>query len=71
MSPARSSIDAVRNNRFEVWVPASQAITFRLGNLLPRPARESLMRAMGIGRIAGEADLAARVSYHHRMFGRA
>jgi len=68
---ARAVLQAVRNNKFEVWVPASQAITFKLSNLLPRPARESLMRAMGIGRIAGEADQAARAVYHQRMFGRA
>jgi NAD(P)-dependent dehydrogenase (short-subunit alcohol dehydrogenase family) len=68
---ARAVLQAVRNNKFEIWVPASQAITFKLSNLLPRPARESLMRAMGIGRIAGEADQAARAVYHQRMFGRA
>jgi NAD(P)-dependent dehydrogenase (short-subunit alcohol dehydrogenase family) len=62
-------LNAVRNDKFDIWVPASQAITFKLSNLLPRPARESLMRAIGIGRIAGEADQAARADYHQRMFG--
>ncbi len=53
-----------------MWVPASQAVSVKLGNLLPRPLRESVMRFMGVGRIAGEADPAARRDYHQRMFGR-
>lgn len=66
---ARAVLDAVRRDKFEVWVPASQAIGVRLGNLLPRPVRESVMRLMGLGRIAGEADPATRRGYHDRMFG--
>jgi NAD(P)-dependent dehydrogenase (short-subunit alcohol dehydrogenase family) len=66
---AGAVLDAVRRDKFEVWVPASQAITVKLGNLLPRPVRESVMRLMGVGRIAGEVDPAARRAYHDRMFG--
>jgi NAD(P)-dependent dehydrogenase (short-subunit alcohol dehydrogenase family) len=66
---AHAVLDAVREGKFEVWVPASQAISVKLGNLLPRPVRESVMRAMGVGRIAGEADPIARRDYHERMFG--
>ena len=51
-------------------MPASQAVSVKLGNLLPRRARESLMRFLGVGRIAGEADPVARRDYHERMFGR-
>jgi NAD(P)-dependent dehydrogenase (short-subunit alcohol dehydrogenase family) len=68
---ARAVLDAVRNDKFDIWVLASQAITFKLSNLLPRPARESLLRVMGIERLAGEADQAARAGYHDRRFGRA
>jgi hypothetical protein len=67
---AEAVLDAVRRNKFEVWVPASQAVSVKLGNLLPRRARESLMRFLGVGRIAGEADPVARRDYHERMFGR-
>jgi NAD(P)-dependent dehydrogenase (short-subunit alcohol dehydrogenase family) len=61
-------LDAVENDRFEVWVPGSQAVTAKLGFLLPRRAREALMRGLGLGKIAGETDLAARREYHERMF---
>jgi NAD(P)-dependent dehydrogenase (short-subunit alcohol dehydrogenase family) len=66
---AEAVLDAVRKNRFEVWVPASQGVSYRLGNLLPRRAREAVMRFLGVGRIAGEADPVARRGYHERMFG--
>jgi NAD(P)-dependent dehydrogenase (short-subunit alcohol dehydrogenase family) len=67
---AQAVLTAVREDKFEVWVPASQAISVKLGNLLPRPLRESVLRAIGVGRIAGEADPALRAEYHERMFGR-
>jgi NAD(P)-dependent dehydrogenase (short-subunit alcohol dehydrogenase family) len=66
---AQAVLDAVRENKFEVWVPASQKFSFRLGNLLPRPLREGVMRALGVERIGGEADLTERREYHERMFG--
>jgi NAD(P)-dependent dehydrogenase (short-subunit alcohol dehydrogenase family) len=65
---AQAVVDAVRQDKFEVWVPASQAIGVKLGNLLPRPLRERVMRVLGVGRIAGDADLTARHEYHERMF---
>jgi NAD(P)-dependent dehydrogenase (short-subunit alcohol dehydrogenase family) len=67
---AEAALDAVRREKFEVWVPASQSVSVKLGNLLPRRAREAVMRFAGVGRIAGEADPAARRAYHERMFGR-
>jgi NAD(P)-dependent dehydrogenase (short-subunit alcohol dehydrogenase family) len=67
---AQAVLNAVRENKFEVWVPASQAISVKLGNLLPRPLRESVLRVIGVGRIAGEADPVLRAEYHERMFGR-
>lgn len=66
---AQAVLDAVRRGRFEVWVPASQGVSFKLGNLLPRRAREGVLRFLGVGRIAGEADPVARRDYHERMFG--
>ena len=67
---ASAILNAVRRDRFEVWVPSSQAITFKLSTVLPRRARERILRMIGIGRIAGEVDATARRGYHERMFGR-
>lgn len=67
---AGAVLDAVRRNRFEVWVPSNQWVSVKLGNLLPRRARERVLLAMGVGKIAGETDRTARRSYHERMFGR-
>jgi NAD(P)-dependent dehydrogenase (short-subunit alcohol dehydrogenase family) len=66
---ARSVVEAVRANRFEVWVPSSQWVSVKFGNLLPRRARERVLLAFGVGKIAGEADQDARRGYHERMFG--
>ena len=63
-------VDALRRGRFEVWVPRSQGATVKLGYVLPRRAREWLLRASGLMRIAGDLDPEARRSYHRRAFGR-
>jgi hypothetical protein len=62
-------IGAVRDGRFEVWVPASQRVSAKLSAVLPRRAREAIMRALGVHRIGGEVDAAARRGYHERVFG--
>ncbi|MDX6655473.1 MAG: hypothetical protein QOH62_266 [Solirubrobacteraceae bacterium] len=67
---ATAVVRAVGHNRFEVWVPTSQGVTAKLGAVLPRPAREAVMRALGLGKIAGDTDPQARSGYHQRMFGR-
>jgi short-subunit dehydrogenase len=67
---AAAVVRAVRQNRFELWVPASQGVTARLGYVMPRRLRELVMRVLGVGRIAGDADLAERRAYHERTFGR-
>ena len=66
---AAAVLKAVERNRFEVWVPASQGVSFKLSAILPRRVREAIMRVLGVGRIAGEADLAKRRSYHDKFFG--
>jgi short-subunit dehydrogenase len=63
-------VDAVRRRRFEVWVPRSQAVSAKLAAILPRNARETVMRAIGVTRIAGDTDRDARRAYHQRAFGR-
>jgi NAD(P)-dependent dehydrogenase (short-subunit alcohol dehydrogenase family) len=67
---AHAVLRAVRNDRFEVWVPGSQGVSAKVAAVLPRRAREGLMRALGLGKIAGETDMSARREYHDRMFGR-
>ena len=67
---ADAVLDALRHRRFEVWVPRSQGTSARLGNLLPRPARDLVLRAVGVTQIAGGADPEARRDYHRRAFGR-
>jgi NAD(P)-dependent dehydrogenase (short-subunit alcohol dehydrogenase family) len=66
---AQSILDAVLENRFEVWVPSNQWVSVKLGNMLPRRARERVILGVGVGEIAGGADQAARRGYHERMFG--
>jgi short-subunit dehydrogenase len=67
---AAAAVDAIQRGRFEAWVPRSQGVTVKLGTLLPRPAREALMRALGVTRIAGDMDPEKRRDYHRRAFGR-
>jgi hypothetical protein len=67
---ADAVLDAIRRRRFEVWVPRSQGVTAKLGLLLPRRARELVLRAIGVPRIAGDTDAEARRAYHRRAFGR-
>ena len=62
-------LKAIRRDRFEVWVPASQGVSFKLSAILPRRVREAILRLLGVGRIAGQADLTERREYHDRMFG--
>ena len=67
---AAAVLDAIRRGRFEVWVPRSQGASGKLAALLPRPAREALMQALGVHRVAGDSDRGARRAYHRRAFGR-
>jgi NAD(P)-dependent dehydrogenase (short-subunit alcohol dehydrogenase family) len=67
---AEAVVDAVRRRRFEVWVPRSQAASAKLAPILPRAVRELLYRLLGVTRIAGQTDLAARRDYHRKAFGR-
>jgi short-subunit dehydrogenase len=67
---AVAAVEAIRNKRFEVWVPRSQGASVKLGAILPRRARELVVRAVGVGRIAGDSDPEARRAYHRRAFGR-
>jgi NAD(P)-dependent dehydrogenase (short-subunit alcohol dehydrogenase family) len=65
---ADAILDAVRRNRFEVWVPRSQAVGAKLGAIMPRRAREAVLLAIGIARLSEGTDTSARREYHRRMF---
>ena len=67
---AAAVLRAVREDRFEVWVPASQAPTAKLAAVLPRRAREAVLLGMGIARLTEGTDQNARRAYHERMFKR-
>jgi short-subunit dehydrogenase len=67
---AAAVLDALLHRRFEVWVPRSQAVAAKLAAILPRSAREAVMRMVGLQRIAGDTDQDARRAYHRRAFGR-
>ena len=67
---ADAVLAALRDGRFEVWVPRSQGVSAKLGLLLPRRARDVVLRAIGVTRIAGATDPEARRAYHRRAFGR-
>lgn len=66
---AKAVVQAVETNRFEVWIPRNQWVSVKFGNLVPRRLRERVLLALGVGRIAGDADLETRRGYHERMFG--
>jgi NAD(P)-dependent dehydrogenase (short-subunit alcohol dehydrogenase family) len=67
---AEAVLDAIRTKRFEVWVPRSQGASVKLGSMLPRAGRDLIFRALGVTKIAGATDAAARRDYHRRAFGR-
>jgi hypothetical protein len=53
-----------------VWVPRSQGVSAKVGSMLPRAGRDLIFRALGVTKIAGDTDAAARADYHRRAFGR-
>jgi NAD(P)-dependent dehydrogenase (short-subunit alcohol dehydrogenase family) len=63
---AEAAVDALRVDRFEVWVPKQAQVTWALSNLLPRPARDVIARAMKLDRALVEADRSARARYEAR-----
>lgn len=67
---AAAVLEAVRRRRFEVWVPRSQAASGKLAAILPRAVRDTILRAVGVPRIASDTDQEARREYHRRAFGR-
>lgn len=64
---ATAVVAALRRPRFEVHVPAAAGRMHALSLLLPRRAREALMRALRTDRVLTEIDHAARHAYEERV----
>lgn len=60
-------VAALQRPRFEVHVPAVAGRMHALSQLLPRRAREALMRALRTDRVLTQIDHAARRAYEERV----
>ena len=63
---ADAAVDALRVNRFDVYVPRTIGPTWVGMQVLPRRAREALARALRIDRALLDTDRAARAAYEAR-----
>jgi NAD(P)-dependent dehydrogenase (short-subunit alcohol dehydrogenase family) len=67
---ADAILAALRRPRFDVYVPASAGAVARVALLLPRPAREALVRLLRADRILLDAvDAPERSAYEKRVLG--
>jgi NAD(P)-dependent dehydrogenase (short-subunit alcohol dehydrogenase family) len=64
---ATAIVDAVRNDRFEVFVPRRLGPISKLMTVLPRTPRELIVRALGLDRMLLEVDESARRAYNERI----
>jgi NADP-dependent 3-hydroxy acid dehydrogenase YdfG len=63
---AEGTVEALKTERFEVWVPRENHGTYVVTGLLPRRGREALTRAMKADRPLWEIDTAKRAGYELR-----
>jgi NAD(P)-dependent dehydrogenase (short-subunit alcohol dehydrogenase family) len=63
---ADAVVDALKFARFDVFVPKSIGPTVAITNLLPRPLREVIGRALKVDRALLDADRGARAAYEAR-----
>lgn len=63
---ANEIVDAMEVPRFDVFVPKSNGILYRVMGNLPRSWREAMGRAMGVDKLMFEVDHAARRAYEER-----
>jgi NAD(P)-dependent dehydrogenase (short-subunit alcohol dehydrogenase family) len=63
---ANEIVDAMEVPRFDVFVPSSNGVLYRVMGLLPRAWREALGRAMGVDKLMFEVDHGARRAYEER-----
>jgi len=63
---ANEIVDAMEVPRFDVFVPRSNGVMYKVVGMLPRPWREALGRAMGVDKLMLEVDHGARDAYEQR-----
>ncbi len=63
---ARAIVDALRNRRFDVYVPKAVGWIGPVIGLLPRGARDQISRALRADRLLADADPDARATYEAR-----
>jgi NAD(P)-dependent dehydrogenase (short-subunit alcohol dehydrogenase family) len=63
---ARAIVEALRNRRFDVYVPRAVGWIGPVIGLLPRGARDQVSRALRADRLLADADPAVRASYEAR-----
>lgn len=63
---AAAIVAELRAPRFEVFVPRSVGVLYKLASPLPRRWREAVGRALGVDKALAETDTAARAAYEQR-----
>lgn len=63
---ADAIVEAVRSNRFDVYVPKSVGTISWTMNLLPRTGREAVARALKADKVLAEVDMNKRAAYQLR-----
>jgi NAD(P)-dependent dehydrogenase (short-subunit alcohol dehydrogenase family) len=66
---ADAIVDALRNPRFEVFIPKLVGRITKLMNMLPRSAAEAVGRALDADKVMASADMAGRRAYEERIAG--
>ncbi len=64
---ANSIVEALQTGRFDVFVPKSIGVLFRVQALTPRRAKEWLARTLKGDQVLAHPDHAARAAYEERM----
>ena len=63
---AEETVAALKEDRFEVYVPRSAKSVMYLSNMLPRKGREAMARAAKVDRMMLDANMDARKGYELR-----
>jgi hypothetical protein len=64
---ATAIVGAIERPRFDVYVPRAYSGLPVLAALLPRPAREAFLRAVGVGRNTAKTSAEQRAAYEARV----